>query len=165
MQDHPLSMKQMSQDCTSQHPVLDPFLDKFKNGLFVGILRWSQLDDLWSVLRPRAGRGWYLYAVGETVPEAPADEDAVLRFIVEIDDLLHREHDEDYCGIVYVDDLKEPTFIKIYDPHHLGSSCGSSGNPPKPGWIMSLLPPVDLSDTAPLPNARRRWWRRLWGSN
>jgi hypothetical protein len=55
--------------------------------------------------------------------------------------LLREEHREAYCGIVYADDLENPRLIKIYDPNKLGSSCGSSKNPPGPGWIMSRLPP------------------------
>ncbi len=106
--------------------------------------------------------GWYLYAVGEPVPEtvsAPAD---TLRFLEEIDALLHREHAHDYCGIVYADDPAAPRMIKIYDPNNLGVSCGYSDNPPLPGWVMSRLPPVDLAATRQ-PAARRRWWERLFG--
>jgi hypothetical protein len=44
--------------------------------------------------------------------------------------LLRAEHHESYCGIVYADDLENPRLIKIYDPNNLGSSCGSSKNPP-----------------------------------
>jgi hypothetical protein len=55
--------------------------------------------------------------------------------------LLRDEHRESYCGIVYADDLDKPRLIKIYDPNNLGSSCGSSKNPPGPGWIMSRCAP------------------------
>jgi hypothetical protein len=73
------------------------------------------------------------------------------------------EHREDYCGIVYADDLRTPTFVKIYDPNNLGVVCGFSDAPPLPGWVMSLIPPVDLPSTRPLPKNRRRWWSRLFG--
>lgn len=43
--------------------------------------------------------------------------------------------------IVYADDLENPRLINICDPDKRGSSCGSSKNPPLPGWIMSRLPP------------------------
>ena len=139
------------------------FLERYRNGSFSGVLRWPQLDAFWAVLRAAAGRGWYIYGVGEPVPQAASGTDEVLRFVDEIDALLRREHDEDYCGIVYADDLQAPTLIKIFDPNNLGSSCGSSAHPPKPGWILSLQQPVDLADAMPLPNNRRRWWRRLFG--
>jgi hypothetical protein len=80
----------------------------------------------------------------------------------QLDALLRAEHQEDYCGIVYADDPQTPTLVKIYDPHHLGVSCGSSANPPLPGWVMSLLPPVDLPAARAPANNRRRWWRRLF---
>ena len=83
-------------------------------------------------------------------------------FVTEIDKLLRKEHDEDYCGIVYADAPSAPTFIKIYDPNNLGVSCGYSDNPPLPGWVMSLIPPVDLP-AAQAPKARRHWWQQLFG--
>jgi len=133
-------------------------------GTFSGVLRWEQLDGLWERLRAGADNGWYLYAIGEPPPEAPVERDALLRFIEEVDVLLRREHGEDYCGIVYVDDMQTPTFVKIFDPNNLGVSCGYSDNPPLPGWILSRLPPVDLQAPMPQPGNRRRWWQRLFAS-
>lgn len=145
-------------------PATPDFLDRYRNGSFTGVLRWHQLDAFWSVLRAAAGQGWYIYAVGEAVPERTAEADELLRFLDEIDALLRREHHEDYCGIVYADDLRAPTLVKIFDPNHLGSSCGSSAHPHPPGWVLSLLPPADLAGAQPLPNNRKRWWRRLFGA-
>ncbi|WP_018954422.1 hypothetical protein [Thioalkalivibrio sulfidiphilus] len=140
-----------------------PYLAAFQGG-FSGVLRWHQLDALWERLRARAGEGWYVYAVGEPPPESPADAESLLRFIGEVDALLRREHDEDYCGVVYADDLQQPRFVKIYDPNHLGSSCGSSGLRVLPGWTLSLIPPVDLPEALPQTGSRRRWWQKLFGS-
>jgi hypothetical protein len=85
------------------------------------------------------------------------------RFISEADELLRRDHDEDYCGVVYVDDPASPTFVKIYDPNYLGSSCGSSGLRVLPGWTLSLVPPVDLPHALPQTGSRKRWWQRFFG--
>lgn len=131
-------------------------------GSFTSALRWHHLDDLWEVVRADAGGGWYLYAVGEATPEVSSDRAQVLKFIEEIDKLLRTEHDEKYCGIVYADDLDQPSMIKIYDPNNLGVSCGYSDNPPLPGWVMSKLKPADLSAQV-LPKNRKRWWRKLFG--
>lgn len=87
--------------------------------------------------------------------------------IAEIDALLRRDHDRDRLGIVYVDDRDEPTLVKIYDPNHLGASCGSVGYRVPPGWVLSLDPPSRIDNPAPLPGSRRRWWERLaagWSS-
>lgn len=131
-------------------------------GRFVSLLRWEDLAAFWDVLRARAGAGWYLYAVGEPVPKHPSTAEEVERFIAAVDALLHRDHREDYCGIVYTDSRENPTLVKIFDPQNLGVACGFSTNPPKPGWVMSLIPPEPLEDRRPLPEARRRWWRSLW---
>jgi hypothetical protein len=138
-----------------------PFLTAF-NGSFVGILRWPQLDEFWNVLRADAGGGWYVYAIGEPPPNAPSSAADVTRFVDEIGPLLRREYPEDHCGIVYVDDVTHPAFVKIYDPHNLGVVCGYSDNPPLPGWIMSKLAPVDLP-AQQLTAQRKRWWVRVFG--
>lgn len=141
---------------------IDPFLTAFR-GSFTSALRWHQLDALWDRLRAMAGEGWYLYAIGEPPPGAPSSPEQVLRFIDEIDRLLRAEHDEDFCGIVYADDLSTPAMIKIYDPNNLGVVCGFSDNPPLPGWVMSKLPPADMPAVQLRSKSRQRWWRRLFG--
>jgi hypothetical protein len=139
------------------------FRDAFK-GSFSGVLRWEQLDELWQRLRDDAAGDWYLYAVGETPPTDTVSKYDVIQFIEQVDELLRREHDEQYCGIVYVDDVYAPSFVKIFDPNNLGVSCGYSDSPPLPGWILSKLPPVDLQAPMPQPGNRRRWWQRLFAS-
>jgi hypothetical protein len=113
-------------------------------GTFSGIMRWEQLDDLWQRVRDDAAGAWYLYAVGDAPPTETVSENEVVHFIDHVDELLRKEHEEDYCGIVYVDDTSAPSFVKIFDPNNLGVSCGYSDNPPLPGWILSKLLPVDL---------------------
>ncbi len=140
-----------------------PYLEAYK-GSFKSMLRWEHLDALWQLLRDQGQKRWYIYAVGETPPAEAVGMEELDRFIVEIDALLHREHDESYCGIVYADNPLDPTFIKIYDPNNLGSSCGPGfGPPPMPGWILSLLRPEDLKAAFPPPAGRRRWWQNLFG--
>lgn len=131
-------------------------------GRFWSVMSWEQLAAFWQRIDPAAG--WYLYALGETPPSAAADAATVAAFIQRIDALLREDHRESYCGIVYADDLDSPRFIKIYDPNNLGSSCGSSKNPPPPGWVMSQLPPEAISNSRTAPEGRRRWWRALIGA-
>lgn len=130
-------------------------------GRFTSVLAWDDLARLWETLR-RQPDGWYIYMIGETLPTAPRTTEELDRFLTAIDNLLRSDHREEYCGIVYADNRDTPTLVKIFDPNHLGVSCGSSKTPPQPGWILSRLPPLPLTDTRPLPEARRRWWRELW---
>jgi len=139
----------------------NPFLVAFR-GSFTSLMKWKHLDAFWEELRRRADAGWYIYCIGEPVPTAPRSASEVEKFLKEIDALLRYDHDEDYCGIVYVDSKTDPTFVKIFDPNNLGVSCGSSKNPPLPGWTLTLLPPAPLETKRPLPEGRRRWWRALW---
>lgn len=132
------------------------------NGSFKGVLKWEQLDTLWNTLRSDDSLQWYIYAIGEAPPTMHSDHTALETFITEINALLKRDHGEDYCGIVYADDLAAPTIIKIYDPHNLGVSCGFSENPPMPGWVISQARPEDLVAMKP-PASRQRWWQQLLG--
>ena len=124
------------------------------DGLLYSLLSWDQLTAFWSKLDIQAE--WYLYAVGQPVPDAPADANQVADFIARIDALLRLEHEERYCGIVYADNVNAPGFVVIYDPNNLGVSCGSSNMRVLPGWVMSQVPPDELS--AIVPNNRKRWW-------
>ena len=137
------------------------YMQQFRGG-FTSALRWHHLDDLWQQVRARPD-GWYVYAIGETLPTESLSAQSLSLFVDEIDTLLHREHDEDYCGIVYADDLQIPDMIKIYDPNNLGVSCGYSDNPPLPGWVLSHIPPVDIQANMVIPANRRRWWQRFIG--
>lgn len=138
-----------------------PYLTAFR-GSFTGILRWPQLDEFWDVLRAAADDGWYVYAIGDEVPQAPVKKQKLLEFIDEVDALLRKEHQEDYCGVVYVDDRKAPAYIKIFDPNNLGVSCGYSDMPPLPGWIISRMPPAELSADTLMPANRKRWWQKIF---
>ncbi len=140
---------------------MNEFISAFR-GSFTSTLRWHQMDALWEILAAKADDDWFIYAVGEPPPEQPVSATDLQRFLDEVSLFLRREHDEEYCGIVYADDLQQPSLIKIYDPHNLGVSCGFSDNPPLPGWVVSRLQPYDLPSTRVVPNNRRRWWRKLF---
>lgn len=138
------------------------YSERFKTGSFTSALRWHHLDDLWEAIK-NSPKPWYVYAIGHAPPMDAVTSEKLAEFIDEIDVLLRREHEEDYCGIVYADDLKEPTMVKIYDPHNLGVVCGYSENPPLPGWVLSHQQPTDLEHNDQVPANRRRWWERIFG--
>ncbi|MEJ2396723.1 MAG: hypothetical protein P8Z67_00330 [Gammaproteobacteria bacterium] len=71
---------------------LPDYLQAFR-GSFTSLLRWDDLDAFWQVLEARADANWYIYAIGEPVPDMPASADQVKTFIAEIDKLLRQEHD------------------------------------------------------------------------
>jgi len=130
-------------------------------GSFTSTMRWPDLDEFWQQLKVVADDNWYIYAVGEKPPESPSNKAQLFNFIEKIDHLLHQEHEEDYCGIVYVDNKKQPEFIKIFDPNNLGVTCGFSDNPPLPGWILSRIQPIELEAALNPPKNRQRWWQQL----
>lgn len=134
---------------------------KYYRGYFSGVLRWHQLDVLWETVRAKP-EGWYAYPVSGELPELPLSTEDLEHFVAEVDKLLHKEHAEDYCGIVYTDSWDEPAMIKIFDPHNLGSSCGSIGYEVLPRWLLTRIKPEHLNDPAPIPANRKRWWQRIF---
>lgn len=131
------------------------------NGPLQGVMHWRDWDALRARLTADGEARWHAYAVGEALPEAPLPMAAFKAVLAEIDALLRRDHGEDYLGIVYVDDPWAPTLVKIYDPNHLGSACGSIGYKVQPGWVLSVDAPRAIEAGAPLPGNRRRWWASL----
>ncbi|MCW9012988.1 MAG: hypothetical protein OQL06_04330 [Gammaproteobacteria bacterium] len=140
---------------------IDPYINAFR-GRFTSLMRWEHLDSFWETLRGQADDSWYIYAIGEPAPLATSSKQQLETFVTEIDALLRKEHEEDYCGIVYADDHDQPAFIKIFDPHNLGVSCGFSENPPLPGWVLSKMKPIDLENALRPANNRRRWWQKIF---
>jgi hypothetical protein len=137
------------------------YLSAFR-GNFTSTMRWHDLDAFWQVLKAHADDQWYIYAVGEAPPDNKATKQHFLNFIDKIDELLRNEHEEEYCGIVYVDNKEAPEFVKIFDPNNLGVTCGFSENPPLPGWILSRIQPVELEAALNPPKNRQRWWQQLF---
>jgi hypothetical protein len=137
------------------------FLNRM-NGPFRGMLHWAELDALWGRVRANP-EGWYASMIGIEPAQQTMATSELDAFIIEVDSLLRREHEYDYCGIVFADDPGQPSFIKIHDPNNLGSACGSSGSRIPPRWVLCRIPPAMIVDEAPLPNSRRRWWQKLFG--
>ena len=149
-----------SEEVNDSNSTKQLFMQKFQ-GRLTGILKWQQLDELWQTLQSQNMDNWYIYHIGDSVPQNVCSIKQFQQFLVEINKLLRHDHQERYCGIVYVDDKTQPDFIKIYDPNNLGQVCGSSGAPPPlPGWILSRLQPVDLEAAMPPPGNRKRWWQK-----
>ncbi|HAN55804.1 MAG TPA: hypothetical protein DCQ77_06270 [Betaproteobacteria bacterium] len=130
------------------------------NGPLYGVMRWEQWDVLCENIRS-SGEAWYVYGVGHGVPDAPIAGSSLSCALDEIGALLKRDHEEDYLGIVYVDDLSNAALVKIYDPNNLGATCGSSGRDIPPGWVLSRHPPSQIASDIPVSNNRRRWWHGL----
>ncbi len=141
--------------------IKEAYVSAFR-GSFTSTMRWPDLDGFWQVLKAQADDQWYIYHVGEAPPGSTVSKADFLNFITGIDELLHKEHDEDYCGIVYVDDKQTPEYVKIFDPNNLGVTCGFSDNPPLPGWILSRLQPVELESALNPPKNRQRWWQQIF---
>ena len=128
-------------------------------GRMSGVLRWPQLDRLWLSLD--ADDGWYLYEVGSDLPANPISKNKLEQALGQMDLFLRKEHDAEYCGVVYTDDLNSPSLLKIYHPKKMGASCGSSGSTVLPKWTLSRQPPVDLVEWALEKDQKPVWWKLM----
>ena len=113
----------------------------FFDGSLKGLLQWRQFDDLWEYLRAHP-EGWYVRDFsGRQVPRAPMPAPEFLAFLNEAEDFLRRRQQEDYCGFIYLDDVENPSFIKVFDPRRMGSACGCGGQV-SPRWTISRQLPL-----------------------
>jgi len=142
----------------------DTNFSSLMNGKFYGVLQWVDLDVLWDKVRA-APQGWYAALTGHAPPEAAMSVDELVKFVSEIDALLRREHEHDYCGVVYVDDPANPQLIKIFDPHNMGTGCRVGGAPIPPQWVLSRVRPERLANEILLTGSHRRWWQKLFGQS
>lgn len=124
-----------------------------------GVLRWPQFDTIWQNLN--VDNQWYLYEIGADVPLQPISAEDLTSSIQEIDTFLHKEHDADYCGVVYADDLESPSLLKIYHPRKMGASCGSSGSTVLPKWTLSTMRPIDLLAWSLEKDKKPTWWKHM----
>ncbi len=124
-----------------------------------GVLRWHQLETIWHKLS--ADEGWYLYEIGRNLPEERITAYELQAATREIDDFLHQEHDADFCGLVYTDNLDNPSLLKIYHPKKMGASCGSSRSTVLPKWTLSKMPPIDLIEWSLQKNEKPAWWKHM----
>lgn len=97
------------------------------------------MDTLWEKLRDEPVE-WYVFDLKASPPDQQNEPEAFRDRLEEISQYTRARHPEDYCGFIYVDDAETPTFVKIFDPRAMGSSCGGGGRT-YPRWIISKIPP------------------------
>ena len=121
---------------------MSSYIDEFQ-GRFIGIMQWDDCHALLQKLIDQPS-DWYLYDTLEDTPIKTINVDGFINQINEIKEILTSQHQERYCGIVYTNDLENPSFVKIFHPNNLGKSCGSSEHPPIPKWLLSKTKPEDV---------------------
>ena len=114
------------------------------------------------MIKSNEAEGWYIYEVNRSVPDSVTQNNNVAIKIEQIDQHLRKEHEEDYCGIVYADNLDNPEFIKVFDPKSIGTSCSIAKTPPLPKWIISKIKPQQLTQQIEATNKTKRWLGNLF---
>ena len=125
------------------------YRDSF-SGKFSGIIPWTKFDELWGQLKADP-EGWYVYQPDseDMPPESVLGKIDFLAFLDEAEAFLHEQQYADYCGAVYVDNLEQPRFIKIFHPRKMGSGCSIGGDNHTvilPWWTISRVQPEKMRE-------------------
>ena len=116
-----------------------------------GLINWDDVDALWIQLSAQP-EGWFVYDLEATPPVAPLPASAFTSFLPEAEALVNARRDRSHSGAIYIDSREAPSFIKIFDPVNMGTSCGGDHEMIFPRYILSKIKP-DLRP-APSPKAK-----------
>lgn len=107
-----------------------------------GVLKWEAFHAMWEDLAARP-EGWFVYHNPETdpAPEAPVTAEGFADALRHAEELVAPWRGRSYFGLVYVDDPQAPTYIRVFDPKNMGSSCSISDEPVLPAMILSRIKP------------------------
>ncbi len=131
-----------------------PFWDVF-NGKMYGVLNWPVFDEIWQHLAA-SDNDWYVWSCTGTAPSTTMPKDDFTVFLTETRSFLVKQDRSGHCGFMYVDDIKDPSLCKLFDPRHMGSSCSCSSEPVMPKWTISAMQPFNLPPRQP-PAKTSRW--------
>jgi len=119
-----------------------PFWNAYR-GRFFGILNWPDVDTFWTRLSSTPG-DWFVFTPEQPAPDTAKTGAELAETLTKAQALINSRRDVSHCGAIYVDDLENPAFIKVFDPAAMGSSCNISGIPILPRWIISRIKPDDM---------------------
>ncbi len=137
-----------------------PFWNAYR-GRFSGILTWPDFDALWEKLANAPG-GWFVFDPEGAAPDAALGDEAFQDVLKEARALVEqRRASEGHCGAVYVDNREAPSFVKVFDPLHMGSSCSIGTAPILPRMIFSHMRPDPLPAEPAVPEGKGGLLQRL----
>jgi hypothetical protein len=117
-------------------------------GRFDSLLKWADTDAFLAALPGLAG-AWFLYDTEAPVPDHVTTRDEIAAALGDFAALLDEIRGRTACGAIYVDDRANPSFVKLFDPFAMGTSCGGPGHAPAlPRWILSRMQPDPIPETA-----------------
>jgi len=116
-----------------------------------GLLNWQDVDALWPLLSAQPN-GWYVYDLEKAVPTAPFSAADFTTFLPQAEALVNARRDRSHSGAIYLDNRNTPTFIKIFDPANMGTSCGGDHDMIFPRYILSKIQP----DPRPTPSPAKK---------
>jgi len=119
-----------------------PFWNAYQ-GRFFGVLNWPDVDAFWAHMSDASG-DWFIFDPEQPAPDIAASAAELAQVLAKAQALIDSRRDMSHCGAIYVDSVENPSFIKVFDPSAMGSSCNISGIPILPRWIFSRIKPDDM---------------------
>ena len=105
-----------------------------------GLLHWEDVDALWPLLAAQP-EGWFVYDLDAEPPTAPLPAADFTAFLPQAEALVNARRDRSHSGAIYIDNRETPTFIKVFDPTNMGTSCGGDHEMIFPRYIFSKIQP------------------------
>jgi hypothetical protein len=124
-------------------PLPDTAFWRAYDGSFSGILKWQDVDRFWAYLAQNP-EGWHVFDPDGDAPDMPMTKTEFARFLTQAKALVNSRRERSLSGAIYVDNMAEPTFAKIFDPVNMGSACNVSGTRTMPRWVVSRIKPDAL---------------------
>ena len=120
-----------------------PYWTRFQ-GRFHGFPLWNMLDRFWPVLE-NSGGAWFIHDLESgVVPDQPASDAEFSAILGSAVEMYAPARSRSFSGVVFVDDVNTPGFVKLFDPWKMGASCGSSGARTMPRYVLTRMQPDPL---------------------
>jgi len=134
-----------------ENPLPDTAYWRAYQGRASGLIDWKDVDALWPLLGAQP-EGWFVYDLEATPPVAPMPAPDFTAFLPQAEALVNERRDRSHSGAIYIDSREAPSFIKIFDPTNMGTSCGGDHEMIFPRYILSKTKP----DSRPARTPKRK---------
>jgi len=113
-------------------------------GNLYGLLSWEDFDRVCEYISNADDHSWFIYEIDKPLPDSATSNVERTEFVESLNSCIHTQYSRKHCGIAFVDSIKSPSILKVFNPKLLKSICNIYGSSPIHGWVISRIKPVNL---------------------